>query len=115
MSRTIRRKNFEKTQGTSWDRQGDKIAGLYTEYDYKYPVFQKNYRLPTDTERYKKWRYFHGESSTANAYSPSREHRNYRESRLRTFNNIQLRKWLDDPEYDPVFLDFPLSHMWDWS
>lgn len=36
MSRTIRRKNYERTQGTSWDRAGDKTAGYYTQRGYNY-------------------------------------------------------------------------------
>ena len=121
MSRTFRRKDYEKTRGSSWERQHDKIAGYYTKYEYcrveddKYRWYEEVWREPTKSERYKMVRWAHGESRTSNERTPSRWFRQDRMNQNRMINKRELIKWLKNAEYDPIFESDPRSHYWDWD
>lgn len=124
MSRTFRRKNYEDTQGTSWDRQGRKTNGYYTTNDreaarnsHGYFVWGlKRYR-PMDTrEAYKARRWAHGESSTASVRSPNHWHRLMRNKENRSIDKKQLIKWFKSGgEHEPMCEANPRSCLWDWS
>lgn len=144
MSRTIRRKNIEDTYGCSWNRRGRKSGGFYSTYDSgemgkvrwtKRTQYEEdglifvecktgwswkrdcpNYRPMTDQEKNDRYYSLHGESSSANAWTPSRSYRQMREVRLRTHNKQELIRYMKDPEnYEPMVFENPESHMWDWS
>lgn len=144
MSRTIRRKNIEDTYGNSWNRRGRKAGGFYSTYDDRKPVkvrwtkrtqYEEDgmifvecrtgwtwkydcpvYRPMTDQERNERFWNLHGESSSANAWTPCRWFRQNRERELRTHNKQELIKYMKNPEnYEPMVFEEPMSHYWDWS
>lgn len=119
MSRTIRRKNYENQCGGSWNASGRKLNGVYQIREYvRTPngYWQQSYRAPrTKREHFEVWRTLHGESSHANAWSPSRYFRQFRMSENRMINKTELAKWLSNSEYEPLFECEPRSHLWDWS
>lgn len=140
MSRTFRRKNIEQTWGK---RAGSKSGGFYTTYDdesvkvrwtcrrsyeedglifvecktgWTWKRSCPRYRPMTEQERNKKYRWLHGESKHANAWTPARWFRQNREGELRSHNKQELVKYMKDPEnYEPMVFEEPFSHMWDWS
>lgn len=118
MSRTFRRKGYENTQRTSWDRCGNRVAGFYTESDPewwfgRYCVDIPEFRKPTRQEYYARfWRY-HGDSHR-NAWSPSRYYRHTRHIENKSINNQQLAKWIKNNDYEPLFESNPRSCRWDW-
>ena len=115
MSRTYRRKNYEDTQGTSWDRKGRKTAGYYTEeershwwevkgdvlvYRHATPL----YRAMTKEEYRRKWMWAHGDCKRWN--TPPFWFRKHYQRMINTFNDRQLKMWYDSlGEYDPVFIE----------
>ena len=110
MSRTYRRKNYEETQGTSWDRKGRKTAGYYTEWYYssydqdgRWYQHTSVYREPTKEEYRRKWMWTHGDCKRWNT-PPFWFRKNYQRM-VNTFNDRQLKMWYDSlGEYDPVFI-----------
>ena len=125
MSRTVRRKNSSRTHGRGghYIPDGFKTAGYYTQYDYhsswKEPDWDGpdyTYREPTKRERFKVWKWLHGESSNGNAFSPGHGYRNARMRENRSINKQELVRWMKNPEtYEPLFEDDPRSCWWDWS
>jgi hypothetical protein len=114
MSKTYRRKGYEKTQNTSWDKQSNSIAGYYTEKDWvEYNVWV--YREPTKREYFKRWYLAHGESRHANAYGPGKTYKKYRMSENRCITKRELAKFYKDYDYEPMIEEEPRSHWWDWS
>ena len=112
MSRTYRRKGYEKTQATSWDRQGDKVARFYTVREYicwrRY-----EYREPTEQEYGRKYWEIHGDNHR-NQYTPAREYRQFRIRQNRRINDRELHKFMTREEYEPMTQEEPISHWWDW-
>lgn len=125
MSRTYRRKNYEDTQGTSWDRKGRKTAGYYTEYDYNdschfwHPGWNRGdvtYRPPTQEEYIREHQRIHGESKHANYWTPGKGYKQHRMNENRQINKQELVKWKKRPDdYEPLFEEEPRNHWWDWS
>lgn len=123
MSRTYRRKNYEATQGTSWDRASDKIAGFYTVRDWSRGYWKNGvyvsghvyYRAPTEREYNKEhWR-IHGESRHSNEWGPGKGYKQHRMNENRQINETELIKWKKYPDdYEPLFEEEPRSHWWDW-
>jgi hypothetical protein len=121
MSRTFRRKNYEDTQGTSWDRQGRKTNGYYSTYDGLYykpggGCAMKVYRPMDKRERFHAWYYAHGESRTRSARSPNRWHRQMRNKENRSIDKKELIQWFKSGgEHEPMCEANPRSCQWDWS
>ena len=114
MSKTIRRKNFEKTQNTSWDKQGSKIAGYYTEADYvAYGL--SCYREPTEQEYFDKYYWAHGESKHANQRSPGKSYRKPRTREWRQKARQELHRFMTREDYEVVLDANPINCWWDWS
>ena len=114
MSRTFRRKGYEKTQGTTWDRKGDKFAGFYTEYDLdRTQNWLCIYREPTKQEYYKEYWRVHGDHHR-NYWSPSHVYREARMRQNRSINKEEIIKWIKDDEYEPLTEANPRSCLWDW-
>jgi hypothetical protein len=125
MSRTVRRKNSNRRHGRGgWHIvDGFKIAGYYTVCDY-HSVYAEpdwdgpryTYREPTKRERFRTWKWMHGESSHGNAFSPGKEYRNNRMRQNRSINKQEVVRWMKNPEnYEPMFEADPRSCWWDWS
>ena len=58
---------------------------------------------------------FHSDKEVGWGAAAPRWYRKMFDRRLRTFNNKQLRRWLADPEYDPVMLvRHRYSASWAW-
>lgn len=115
MSRTYRRKNYERTQNTSWDVRGFKTAGHFTEYDGSYGYCDVTYREMTKEERFTREKYLHGESSSHNSRSPNRWHRSHREREYRQYMKRELTKFLKHVEYEVDHRSRPINCWWDWS
>lgn len=121
MSRTFRRKNYEDTQGASWDRAGRKTNGVYTTYDGPYwkpggGRAMKVYRPMDARERYKRWRWMHSESRSASERSPNHWHRVNRQKENRSIDKQELIKWFKSGgEHEPMCEANPRSCLWDWS
>lgn len=60
MARTLRRKNYIQANNTTWDRQGCKTNGYYTEYDFADRTsWLKVFRVCTKQEQFKKFKIAH--------------------------------------------------------
>lgn len=102
---------------------GFKTAGYYTTYDAHYSWNEPDwdgprytYREPTEKERFKIWKWFHGESSSGNSFSPGHSYRKTRMRENRSINKQELVRWIKNPEnYEPMFEEDPRSCWWDWS
>jgi len=119
MSRTYRRKNYEVTQGTSWDRQGRKTNGFYTTYDgswWSWGVKEEMTFRPMTKEEYRnRYWWIHGESRHSNAWSPNRHYRKPREEAHRMRCKQEIIKFMKNPDYDPIIYENPDDCWWDWS
>lgn len=121
MSRTIRRKHIKQTRNSSGQAQGFKTNGHFTIWDRaKEPINghkgEKIYRSMTKEEVRREMKFFHGESSHRNAWSPSRDYRKTCDTEMKTHNKREMLKWVNSQgEYDPVFMDNPRNCWWDWS
>jgi hypothetical protein len=118
MSRTFRRKGYEATQNTSWDKNGFKTAGHNTTYDGSWRGWSQQgeivFRPMTQREAYEHWRWCHGEGHP-NQYSPGRGYRARRQSQNRRINKEEMLKWVRaDGEYEPIFEENPRRCAWDW-
>jgi hypothetical protein len=114
VSRTYRRKGYEKTTKIPFQfymkQEWYKLVetGTY----HKCPSFVEMTKQEKD-----KWKLFiHGESRTANSWSPSWFYRKAFKQMQRRINGDQLRKCLNDNQYDPVFYEnFPSQRrLFDW-
>lgn len=117
MSRTFRRKGYEDTQGTSWDRKFRKTAGFYTTIDWHYNAhgYWGVGREPTATERAAEFKRVHGDTHR-NAWTPSRN--TYRKEKIirnRMYNKGELHKFVYREDYEPLFQAQPYDSWWDWS
>jgi len=121
MSRTIRRKNFEDTLTTSWDRQGFKTHGLYTKCEATRVVHRQGsrttvtyvwttYRAMNKQERFHRWYEFHRESRPS-MRGPSRWFRTVRSHKIRKQEKIELHKFTKDPDHEPML---PPRLRWEW-
>lgn len=120
MSRTFRRKNYELQNATSWDRQGRKAGGFYTEKVWNrgstWSWGWYTYRPMTERERNEAYWFNHGESKSAQSWSPGRSYRSMRMRENRSINKQELIKFLKNPDtYEPMFEDNPRNCWWDWS
>jgi hypothetical protein len=74
------------------------------------------YRPMDAQERYRQWRWMHGESSTAQMRSPGWTYRENRMRQNRSINKQELCKWVKaNGEYEPMFEENPRDCWWDWS
>ena len=115
MSRTFRRKGYEKTQGTTWHRKGDKVAGYYTitVWEVSWDLGYQEYRAPTDHEYGRKYWEIHGDNHR-NEYTPARGYRQFRMHQNRQITRQELHKYMVDQNYEPMVQEEPISHWWDW-
>ena len=119
MGKTVRRKNYENENNTSWDRKGRKTAGFYTEDEHVrdedgriiWGVY--TYRAPTKKELWKAKRWAHGEAH-ANTHSPGHGYRNNRMRENRMLTKEELHKFFMIPDYEPMVEANPRSCSWDW-
>lgn len=114
MSRTIRRPNHEATRNNSWQTGGFKTARHYTTYDVCPETSNRLYRPMDKRDTLLQWRHYHGESSHANARSPSWLYRHWREAGLRAFNKRELLKFKMREDYDPMCEANPRDCGRDW-
>lgn len=116
MSRTFRRKNYERAQGDSWSRSGDKIAGYYTKREYVRTShgWAWTYRAPTEHEKNKQWVRVHADHGGANEWSPGWWYRNSRMRQNRSITRQELHRWTRDADYEPMVEEEPRSCLWDW-
>lgn len=117
MSRTFRRKNYEAENNTSWDVRGRKTAGFYTHrlghwngYTHWY-----TYEIPTNTQHHREYWRNHGESKSANSWSPGHSYRNMRMRENRAMARQELHKYKALPDYEPIIEANPRNCWWDWS
>lgn len=120
MSRTFRRKNWEKQQTHTWGTRGNKVAGYFTVrelvYDadgaWIYGLFE--YRAPTAQERNRSYWHIHGESSHANEWSPGKEFRQHRMRENRGINRKEVHRWIRNDEHEPLTEANPRDCNRDW-
>jgi hypothetical protein len=138
MSRTVRRKNYEAENNTSWDRKGKKTNLRFTTHLWRGEVASKSngntwispwgeemegrvflepeYRAMDKGERWHEVRMMHGESATANMRSPNSWYRLNRQKQNRSINKKEMIKWVQAcGEYEPMFEANPRNCWWDWS
>lgn len=117
MSRTFRRKNFERT---CRKRHGSKTGGFYTTWDKVIETGNGHggyvlYRALTVAEKNQEYWRVHGESKHHNAWSPSRFYRKKYTPRRKHWNRMEMVRYSSDPQnYDPQFLVSDQSCWWDW-
>lgn len=126
MSRTFRRKNYEDTQGTSWDRQGRKTNGYYTEYErslvrretdegYYWIWTEYTYRPMTKDEI--KWRYLHDHGETNSHWArnnPGPWVRQLCQKVQRQQARRELHKYRNNPDYEPIIESRRNKEWWYW-
>lgn len=106
MSRTIRRKTYEKTRRPS-EYGGFKSGGFYTTCEYFLHEMQRGhggcptYRPMTEQERNERYWEIHGEAKHNNAWTPNHYYRNKEERKLRYSNELEIKRFLGNPEYEP--------------
>ena len=117
MSRTFRRKNFEAENNTSWDVRGRKTAGYYTEREFHYyrGGWWNTFSVPTKQQYNKQYWRNHGESKTANSWSPGWSYRHPRMTQNRALTRQELHKFMTIPDYEPMVEANPRNCWWDWS
>jgi hypothetical protein len=92
MSRTLRRKNQQHDY--DWvliDWKACILGVQYPRHDSRSALGQKAIAR------------YHSDSTITMGSTAPRSYRKAYDHRLRTRNNRQMRKWLKDPEFDPVF------------
>jgi hypothetical protein len=125
MSRTYRRKNYEDTQGTSWDRHGRKIGGYYTYYDYinywrecadgYYRRGYSEYRPMTEDEANWQWLRDHGETNSHwRRDNPGPWLRRNLQKRQRQKARQEISKFLKHEEYEPIIESRRDKSWWYW-
>ena len=119
MSRTFRRKNWEKIVQPC----GSKVNGFYTTYDklIEYPCLNGHdgcplYRAMTKEEIAERYWGIHGESKSNRSWGPNRLDRKFENQNLKTFNKRELKKWDKfGDEYEPmVIANFKGSAFMSW-
>jgi hypothetical protein len=122
MSRTFRRKNYEKIDSGN---RGSKIAGYFTKSElishkpdpkrgfHKFS-YEITYRAPTKREHDKDYWRLHADNHV-NGWSPSRFYRQNRMNENKTINKEEINKWVKDKDYEPLTENNPRPCGWDWS
>jgi hypothetical protein len=114
MSRTYRRKGYEDTQGTSWDRRGRKTAGYYTKTDWNWNTGEQIYSIPNKRDSFRLFWWAHGDHGWSFWVAPG-EYRTLWMKRNRSFNKQELVRWLKTPEdYEPLFEHKIRGSWWEW-
>ena len=107
MSRTYRRKGWEKTVKKT---DGSKVNGYYTTWDTYGPKInghegEINYRPMTKREKVLRYIWLHGDSRP-NHWSPSKAYRQEVKVKLQTHNKREMSKYLRlGQEYEPNFME----------
>ena len=92
MSRTLRRKNQQHDYDWVLIDWRSRIPGVqYPRHDSRSALGQKAIAR------------YHSDSTITMGSTAPRSYRKAFDHRLRTRNDRQMRKWLEDPEFDPVF------------
>ena len=92
MSHTLRRKNQQHDYDWVLIDWRSRIPGVqYPRHDSRSALGQKAIA------------HYHSDSQTTMGSTAPRWYRKVYDHRLRTRNNRQMRKWLEDLEFDPVF------------
>lgn len=121
MSRTVKRKNLERTYRPHQDgyHGGGKIAGYYTEFDLEHDPYRGTliytFRMPTKDERFKRWQAGHSERRRRHNSKISKDERQIEEQRHR----MRVRGKINDVAHgliDQCMIDFtPRLHpSWWW-
>lgn len=131
MSRTFRRKNYEKEFGS---KAGSKVAGYFTQTDRTVTIARVwqtdwwtkepykgikrfvtyTYHKPTREEYFKEYYRIHGDNNR-NEWSASRWYRNKRDRQNRSITKAELSRFWKDPEnYEVMAEANPRSCLWDW-
>lgn len=135
MSRTFRCKHYLEEHGSSWYRKYRRVLGDYVKSDFKYHidytqrvesvvddlhacyfrrVWYYEYRVATKTEIRKINKERYGESSHRNCRSPGKEYRSFRHRQNRQRDNRELHHFMNNPDYEPMNYEEPISCHWDW-
>lgn len=114
MSRTFRRKGYEKTCNSS------KRQRYYTKIKYDadpkngfmHPTYEYVKRPPTKVEYYKDYWKLHGDNNQGiwNLHKITRHNRMMQNRRI---NKNEICKWIKNEEYEPLTEDNPRSNAWD--
>lgn len=111
MSKTFRRKNHECENNTSWDSQGRKFFGFYTEYDCvgygsEDPTtysWAKIYREPTEKEYNKAYYNTHSDKQSRKRRSgPSKWYRYMKIHKYRMHDKREIHKFMKNEDYEPM-------------
>jgi len=122
MSRTYRRKNYELTQNTSWDRVGRRVYGFNVERDFiihhgdRYYFYETVYRSATKKEIQDEYKIIHTDNQKSKYDNPpSWFVRLYFEKPLRKHNKRELHRFIRNPDYEPMCEKKSRDALWDWS
>ena len=115
MSRTFRRKNYEAENRTSWDNQGTKLAGVYTERDYIIDGrIRWVYREPTEQEYHKAYYNYHSDRQSRYVRKgPNKWYRKEKMHEHRMLDKSELRKFMKDDNYEPMCWNRVADGYWD--
>lgn len=119
MSRTYRRKNYEKQYLGKWFGIS-KQFGYYAEYDIDYVPdrpghnWLRVWREPTKEEYFKNWYMAHGDKGSYLTEAPPRWYRNMKRRKERANFKTQYHKWLKNPEFEIISQLKIAQDNWDW-
>ena len=116
MSRTIRRKNYENENRTSWDNQGRKLFGFYTVSYYEINSDGRLnclYRAPTDTEYCNAFHKNHSDHGHYRYSNPAKWYRKFKIKKYRQGDKREIRKFMIDKNHEPMCRTIVASDYWD--
>lgn len=116
MSKTYRRKNYEQTQNSSWDRAGKKKFGIHATWNYdNYPDLIQVYRVKTKQEQIKAYIRTHCDGDHFKYSNVPGWFCNIYERGFRQANKREILKYIRQEDYEPMCSANPRDLMWDWD
>lgn len=109
MSRTFRRKGFEKTRKNQF---GCKLNGYYT--DMQWNGNQPVAALMSGVEYRKAYWIIHGESKHNQAWGFNKWSRRYANRIAKTQNKKELFKWMNNNDHEPQLSQAKRTMRYDW-
>jgi hypothetical protein len=124
MSRTYRRKNYELTQNSSWDRRFRRVLDAPADVHYQYTWFKETecywyYRTELNIEYHDKRRLrhdlrrLHGDNHPWN-WSPAKYWRQLFHREFRRHSNHEIHKFIKNSDYEPMCYKEYRPYWVDW-
>ena len=124
MSRTIRRKNYERENNTSWDRKGRKCGGMFPQEEFvsEFQVERWSsiwnmgyyyFREPTEKEYNKAFWTIHSDGNY-DFYRSRKSFRKIEMHQCRMNDKREISLFMEDSNYEPMCWDRRCAGFWDY-